>query len=144
MTTAAAMAKATVVCDDGHRHVLYRFDVDGLKPDEVSRIERALGVDVCTRLSRQMVAIVPATPEAVASETFAVESANPSTAVASATRPTAARPSQPPAATPKPACSESGSCYGDTSEATGKPKTVYVPGYYRKDGTYVRGYYRSK
>lgn len=44
----------------------------------------------------------------------------------------------------KPACAESGSCYGDISVATGRPKTVYVGGYYRKDGTYVRGYYRSK
>lgn len=44
---------------------------------------------------------------------------------------------------PNPACSESGSCYGDISPATGRPKTIYVPGYYRSDGTYVRGYYRS-
>ena len=40
-------------------------------------------------------------------------------------------------------CAENGSCYGDISPATGNPKTVYVNGYYRKDGTYVRGYYRS-
>ena len=45
---------------------------------------------------------------------------------------------------PNPSCSESGSCYGDISSATGLPKTVDVPGYYRRDGTYVRGYYRSK
>jgi len=43
-----------------------------------------------------------------------------------------------------PGCSESGSCLGDISAATGRPKTVYVGGYYRKNGTYVRGYYRSK
>jgi hypothetical protein len=43
-----------------------------------------------------------------------------------------------------PVCSESGSCYGDISERTGLPKTSYVHGYFRKDGTYVRGYYRSK
>ncbi len=43
-----------------------------------------------------------------------------------------------------PACAENGSCYGDASEATGRPKTVHVKGYYRKDGTYVRGHYRSK
>jgi hypothetical protein len=40
-------------------------------------------------------------------------------------------------------CAENGSCYGDISAATGNPKTVHVNGYYRKDGTYVRGYYRS-
>jgi hypothetical protein len=39
---------------------------------------------------------------------------------------------------------ENGSSYGETSTATGKPKTVEVRGYYRKDGTYVRGHYRSK
>lgn len=40
-------------------------------------------------------------------------------------------------------CAENGSCYGDTSAATGRPKTVSVGGYFRKDGTYVRGHYRS-
>lgn len=43
-----------------------------------------------------------------------------------------------------PACAENGSCYGDISKNTGRPKTVHVRGYYRKDGTYVRGHYRSK
>lgn len=41
-----------------------------------------------------------------------------------------------------PACAENGSCYGDPNQ-NGVPKTVHVNGYYRKDGTYVRGYYRS-
>ena len=41
-------------------------------------------------------------------------------------------------------CAENGSCYGDISEATGRPKTVHVSGYYRSDGTYVRGHYRSR
>lgn len=51
----------------------------------------------------------------------------------------------PPAGTaaPRYGCSESGSCYGDISPATGRPKTVYVPGYYKSNGKYVRGYYRS-
>ncbi len=42
-----------------------------------------------------------------------------------------------------PSCAENGSCYGDISTTTGRPKTVHVDGYYRSDGTYVRGYYRS-
>jgi hypothetical protein len=46
--------------------------------------------------------------------------------------------------TPRVGCAENGSCYGDISGATGKPKTVQVNGYYRKDGTYVRGHVRSK
>ena len=40
-------------------------------------------------------------------------------------------------------CAENGSCYGDISPATGLPKTVAVRGYFRRDGTYVRGHYRS-
>jgi hypothetical protein len=47
----------------------------------------------------------------------------------------------PPAATGL--CAENGSCFGDISDKTGLPKTVAVQGYYRKDGTYVRGYSRS-
>jgi hypothetical protein len=41
-------------------------------------------------------------------------------------------------------CAENGSCYGDISDQTRKPKTVEVKGYYRRNGTYVRGHYRSK
>jgi len=41
-------------------------------------------------------------------------------------------------------CAENGSCYGDTSTVNGLPKTIHINGYYRKDGTYVRGHYRSK
>lgn len=48
-----------------------------------------------------------------------------------------------PAAQPRYGCSESGSCYGDISPATGRSKTVYVPGYFKSNGKYVRGYYRS-
>lgn len=46
--------------------------------------------------------------------------------------------------TTQPSVAENGSHYGQISENTGKPKTTYVNGYYRKDGTYVRGHYRSK
>jgi hypothetical protein len=54
---------------------------------------------------------------------------------------TSVKPSRSAAAAP--ACAENGSCYGDVSENTGRPKTIYVDGYYRRDGTYVRGHYRS-
>lgn len=53
-------------------------------------------------------------------------------------------PTPAPTSLPRYGCSESGSCYGEISPATGKPKTVYVPGYFRSDGKYVRGYYRSQ
>lgn len=33
--------------------------------------------------------------------------------------------------------------YGEISKLTGRPKTVHVNGYYRKDGTYVKPHYRS-
>jgi hypothetical protein len=42
-----------------------------------------------------------------------------------------------------PTCAENGSCYGDISSITGRPKTTHVHGYFRKNGTYVRGHYRS-
>jgi len=42
------------------------------------------------------------------------------------------------------ACAENGSCFGDISNITGVPKTTHINGYYRRDGTYVRGHYRSK
>ena len=57
--------------------------------------------------------------------------------------PTAFTPSAP-ASIPNAGCAENGSCYGDISAATGRPKTVQVNGYFRKDGTYVRGHVRSK
>jgi hypothetical protein len=43
-----------------------------------------------------------------------------------------------------PGIAENGSYYGQISENTGRPKTVHVDGYYRRDGTYVRSHYRSK
>jgi len=38
---------------------------------------------------------------------------------------------------------ENGSHYGQLNQ-NGVPKTVYVRGYFRKDGTYVRSHYRSR
>ncbi len=43
-----------------------------------------------------------------------------------------------------PPCAENGSCFGEISKITGFPKTILVHGYTRSDGTYVRGYFRSK
>lgn len=36
------------------------------------------------------------------------------------------------------------SSYGEISERTHRPKTENIDGYYRQDGTYVKGHYRSK
>ena len=57
-------------------------------------------------------------------------------------RPDATKTASPPTTSGTGLCAENGSCYGDPN-ATGVPKTVHVNGYYRKDGTYVRGHYRS-
>lgn len=58
--------------------------------------------------------------------------------------PAGVRPSTAPyPATVATRCAENGSCYGDISPRTGRPRTVPVRGYYRRDGTYVRGHYRS-
>lgn len=43
---------------------------------------------------------------------------------------------------PVPQVAENGSYYGELN-GSGRPKTVHVRGYYRKDGSYVRGHYRS-
>jgi len=52
-----------------------------------------------------------------------------------------------PSPTPAPpygsGCAENGSCFGDVSNINGMPKTNHVSGYFRRDGTYVRGHYRS-
>jgi hypothetical protein len=42
-----------------------------------------------------------------------------------------------------PPVAENGSYYGEISPETGRPKTVHVEGYYKRDGTYVREHYRS-
>lgn len=43
-----------------------------------------------------------------------------------------------------PFIAENGSYYGQISEYTGRPKTVHVRGYFRRNGTYVRSHYRSR
>lgn len=50
----------------------------------------------------------------------------------------------PPAAGASSTKCESLGCYGQISAVTGLPRTTYVHGYTRKDGTYVRPYYRSR
>lgn len=50
---------------------------------------------------------------------------------------------QPPGPAYAPSCAENGSCYGDISGVNGIPKTNHVNGYFRRDGAYVRGHYRS-
>jgi hypothetical protein len=39
---------------------------------------------------------------------------------------------------------ENGDIYGIDNDGDGRAETVFVRGYYRKDGTYVRSHYRAK
>ena len=93
-------------------------------------------VKQCTPASAGGIVITPSTPGA---SYRAVPSDGAATNITSTTSS---------AQTTKPispySCAENGSCYGDVSAATGREKTVPVQGYYRRDGTYVRGHYRSK
>ncbi len=65
----------------------------------------------------------------------------PSRSYSSPSSPSYISPSFPPAS--KPIVAENGSYYGEISERTGRPKTVHVNGYSRRDGTYVREHWRS-
>ena len=49
-----------------------------------------------------------------------------------------------PSVSTNPACSETGSCYGQISDATGLPRDTFVHAYTRADGTHVGSYYRSE
>jgi hypothetical protein len=40
-------------------------------------------------------------------------------------------------------CEENGSCYGEIGRRSGRPKTIEVHGYFRSDGTYVRGHFTA-
>jgi hypothetical protein len=42
-----------------------------------------------------------------------------------------------------PPVAENGTCFGQVSRETGRPMTIHIRGYYRRNGTYVRGHYRS-
>jgi hypothetical protein len=115
--------------------------LDGLSYDDRSSIELACinakveGPATYHACLNQQLALLgsPSASTALVSVKSPPQSGVPNTAASSRTDPAASL-----------ACAENGSCYGDISERTGKPKTVSVHGYYRADGTYVRGYYRSK
>jgi hypothetical protein len=115
--------------------------LEGLSSDDRSSIELACIIakgdgpatyHAC--LSQQLRQLGgPSALSALAGVKSPAQSGVPNTAAPESTTPSAS-----------PLCAENGSCYGDISARTGLPKTVPVHGYYRADGTYVRGYYRSK
>lgn len=61
----------------------------------------------------------------------------------SASPPTYAYSAPPTPYSSPPSKCESVGCYGEISTVTGLPRTTYVHGYFRSNGTYVRPYYRS-
>jgi hypothetical protein len=115
--------------------------LDGLSSDDRSGIELACinakvegPATYHTCLNGQLVLLGnTSSSTALAGVKSPPQSGVPNTAAPSRTTPAAS-----------PLCAENGSCYGDISARTGLPKTVPVHGYYRANGTYVQGYYRSK
>lgn len=82
---------------------------------------------------------------AARTEAIASKATGPAAVTSKATRPAAVAPVLPSdLSVGRGPCAENGSCYGDISKITGRSKTVAVRGYYRRDGTYVRGHYRSR
>ena len=122
------------------------FPISGAKADSCQYIFRCQG-SICER----------ALPASCTSNTSNAVITSPAASLANDSGPRAVAPSGPilfqaeevtkKETLPNPpsglGCAENGSCYGDISNITGMPKTQAINGYYRKDGTYVRGHYRS-
>jgi predicted small lipoprotein YifL len=99
-------------------------------PEERSRLRRASELSVATP------APVDDAEDYGGGETGTAAAAAPSSPSATGSRSSVEERNAPPVA-------ENGTYYGEISPATGRAKTVHVEGYYRRDGTYVRGHYRS-
>lgn len=86
----------------------------------------------------------PVAPPQPTSPSGAPGGSSPSYSRSSNTSPLYSPPTLRPSADMSANVAENGSYYGQISENTGRPKTVHVRGYYRRDGTYVRSHFRSK
>ncbi len=145
--TSSTGTQATAVCNDGQRFLLPAFETNGLTAQEIARVNLNNALSRCNIGHSGVLKILAAEAKLAAG----VAPQGMPTSVLTPVGPTAtATPAVEAAATTKepakiaPPCAENGSCAGDISATTGKPKTVHVNGYTRKDGTYVRGHYRSK
>ncbi len=141
-TASPTKPTAVAVCSDGQRFSLPSFETSGLTANEIDTINHNNGVDRCKTHGRFVDNVLKILPPG------AVPAPTPDTSTSSTAAPRTSASAAPaststPPTTSASACAENGSCYGDTSAATGKPKTTYVQGYTRRDGTYVRGHYRS-
>ena len=109
--------------------------------------------NICERVLPASCSVnIPAANVVVNAPLPSATSVDSSVSGSASTNPAFVRPEQSsgnltPAPVPAPpvgsSCAENGSCYGDISNINGMPKTQSINGYYRKDGTYVRGHYRS-
>jgi hypothetical protein len=147
----------SVVCNDGRRFPLPEFETSGLTAGEVSSINSNNGAKLCVLHDRVLKILADVVRPALKTSTdataaLATSAAGAPSAATQTTESTATATPAAAATTPSAqdapktgtACAENGSCEGDISAKTGKPKTVEVKGYTRKDGTYVQGHYRSK
>jgi hypothetical protein len=108
-------------------------------PDDATTDEDAASATTRPRIAPPSYGTQPMLPAATTSRAPDAYSTSPSPAAQpfnGDSTPNSASLSTPPVA-------ENGSYYGEISPATGRPKTVHVDSYYRKDGTYVREHYRS-
>jgi hypothetical protein len=99
------------------------------------------GVDGYVPVEYTVTAPTPAKP-AVTSPTVTLP-AQPLPAPAPLASPTPAQPVPSAAAPVSVSAAPAASGYGEISKTTGLPRTDYVSGYTRKDGTHVAPYYRS-
>lgn len=108
---------------------------------------------ICERVLPATCAVnIPAAKIVVNQTPYSISAVNPPATSSTFANSTSIPPEQisgssSPAPTPPPtigpSCAENGSCYGDISNINGMPKTNHVNGYFRSNGTYVRGHYRS-
>jgi len=116
-----------------------------VSPASCSGIAPAAKVDVIAPPAAAASVVAPA-PDAAARSLVLVQ---PLQSAGNTTAAPLLAPAPAPAPLPAPpppaglGCAENGSCYGDLSTINGTPKTTQVDGYFRRDGTYVRGHYRS-
>jgi len=118
-------------------------DDESQEPDPLTEVVTDLSKEEETSTSTNEVVSSPA-PIAPSSSYFPPARSYSNDSYTTSSRPTES-PSYyiPPRSSYNPPVAENGSYYGEISERTGRPKTVHISGYYRRDGTYVREHYRS-
>jgi hypothetical protein len=120
------------------RHVVAPDGAEGFVPAAYSIAQRPVAVAAAAATQRPPVS---ATAAPAARTATATPSVRPTVAAAIPAPPVVRAQATLPSVSY--ACSPPGLGCGETSRTTGLPRTQYVSGYTRRDGTYVRPYYRS-